>query len=342
MRHISVATVLALCLGICTTVFGLDNVKLIGGKTASGEITGTTSQEVTIKSHGGTKTVPVNQIVSVSLDDSPSPLTLARMAANNGRYEDALKAMEKIKPEEVKRDLVKQDIDFYKAYCTAQLALAGSGEVKTAGQMLNSFARANPNSYHWLKANEVLGDLLVASKKFSTAATFYDKLAKTPWPDYQMKAQVAIGRAQLAEGKPNEALKAFDSVLASQDTSVAAEAQKLYARLGKALCLAQQNKSDEAVKLIDEIIMSADPEQKQLLARAYNAKGTALRKAGKPNDALLAFLHVDVLYFSSPEDHAEALANLAELWGEVHKPQRAMQAKQTLKQRYKNSRWATQ
>ncbi|MEA1951308.1 MAG: tetratricopeptide repeat protein, partial [Planctomycetota bacterium] len=90
------------------------------------------------------------------------------------------------------------------------------------------------------------------------------------------------------------------------------------------------------------IIMAADPEQTRLLARAYNAKGTALRKANKPNDALLAFLHVDVLYFSSPEDHAEALANLAELWGEIHKPQQAMQARQILKQRYKNSRWATQ
>ncbi len=342
MKHISLAATLVLCLGICTSAYGVDNIKLLGGKTVSGEITSTTGQEVTIKSRGADKKVPVNQIVSVSLDGSPSPLTLARMAANNGRYEDALKALAKIKPEEVKRDLVKQDIDFYKAYCTAQLALAGSGEVKVAGQMLNLFARANKNSYHWLKANEVLGDLLVASKKFAAAASFYDKLAKTPWPDYQMKAQVAIGRARLAEGKSDEAMKAFDSVLASKDTSVAAEAQKLFARLGKALCLAQQNKPDEAVKLVDEIIVAAGPEQTRLLARAYNAKGTALRKAGKANDALLAFLHVDVLYFSSPEDHAEALANLAQLWGEVHKPQRALQAKQILKQRYKNSRWATQ
>ncbi|MEA1951638.1 MAG: tetratricopeptide repeat protein, partial [Planctomycetota bacterium] len=234
MRHISVVAVLVVCLGICATAYGLDNVKLMGGKTVSGEITGTTSQEVTVKSRGADNNVPVNQIVSISLDGSPNPLSLARMAANNGRYEDALSTLAKIKPEEVNRDLVKQDIDFYKAYCTAQLALAGSGEVKAAGKMLNSFARANTNSYHWLKANEVLGDLLVASKKFDVATGFYDKLAKTPWPDYQMKAQVAIGRARLAEGKPDEALRAFDSVLASTATDVAAEAQKLFARLGKA------------------------------------------------------------------------------------------------------------
>ena len=77
-------------------------------------------------------------------------------------------------------------------------------------------------------------------------------------------------------------------------------------------------------------------------AQAYNTLGTALRKAGKPQDALLAFLHVDVLYFASAEDHAEALANLAQLWNEVQKPERAAQALQTLKTRYKNSRWASQ
>ncbi len=341
MRHISVAVAFAVCLGTCTTAFGLDTLKLTGGKSIAGEITDMTSQAVTVKSRGATKAVPVNQIVSISLDGSPNSLTLARLAANNGRFEDALKALGKIKPDEAKRDLVKQDIAFYKAYCTAQLALSGSGEVQSAGKLLNAFAKAYPKNYHWLKANEVVGDLLVAKKSFGAAATFYDKLAKTPWPDYQMRAKVAIGRARMAEGKPAEAMQAFDSVLAIKDTSVAAETQKMYARLGKARCLALQKKTDEAVKLVEEIIVAADPEHTRLLARAYNVLGTAHRKAGKPNDALLAFLHVDVLYFSSPEDHAESLANLAELWNEVHKPERAVQTRQILMQRYKNSRWAT-
>ena len=342
MRHISVAATFAVCLAMCTAALGLDTIKLTGGKSAAGEITATTSQEVTIKSRGETKAVPVNEIESISLDGSPNSLTLARLAANNGRFEDALKSLEKIKPDEATRDLVKQDIDFYKAYCTAQLALAGSGEVQAAGKMLNAFVKDYPDSYHWLKANEVVGDLLVANKSFGAAAVFYDKLAKTPWPDYQMKAKVAIGQARIAEGKPAEAMQAFDDVLAAKATDAAAETQKLYARLGKGRCLALQNKPDEAVKLAEDIIAAANPEQTRLLARAYNVLGTAHRQAKKPGDALLAFLHVDVLYFSSPEDHAEALADLAELWNEVHKPERAVQARATLMQRYKNSRWATQ
>lgn len=341
MRHLSVAMTLAVCLGICTTAFGVDTLKLVGGKTASGDISSMTSHEVTLKMRSKTRTVPVNQIVSISLGGSPSSLTLARLAAVNGRFEDALKTLNKIKPGDAKRDLVKQDIAFYKAYCTAQLALSGSGEVQAAGKTLNAFVKAYPNNYHWLKANEVVGDLLVANKSFGKAAIYYDKLAKAPWPDYRMKAQVAIGRSRLAEGKPAEALQAFENVLATKATGAAAETQTMFARLGKARCLAQENKPDEAIELVNEIILATDPEQTRLLARAYNALGTALRKAGKPNDALLAFLHVDVLYFSSPEDHAEALANLAELWNEIHRPERAVQARQTLLQRYKNSRWAT-
>ena len=341
MRQISVVLAMAACLGIGGSALGLDSIKLVGGKTVSGEITDMTSRQVTVKSRGKTKPLPVNEIVSITFDGSPNSLNLARLAVRNGRYEDALKTLGKIKMEEIKRDLVKQDVAFYKGMCAARLALAGSGEVQAAGKQMNDFIRSYPENYHWLKANELVGDLLVAKKSFGHAAGYYDKLAKAPWPDYRMRAGVAIGQAKLAEGKTQEARKTFESVLAIKASGKAAQTQKLYARLGMARCLSEEEKTDEAVKLVQEIILRADPEESRLLAKAYNALGTALRKAGKTNDALLAFLHVDILYSSSPEEHAEALANLAELWNEVHKPQRAVQSRETLEKRYKNSRWST-
>ena len=342
MRQISVALAMAACLVICGSTFASDSIKLADGKTVSGKITDMSSRQVTLKSKSKTMPVPVNEIVSIAFDGAPNSFNRARIAAHNGRYEDALKALDKIKPDEISRDLIKQDVAFYKAMCAARLALAGGGEVREAGKQMNDFVRSYPKNYHWLKANELVGDLLVATKSFSHAAGYYDELAKAPWPDYQIRAQVAIGTAKLAEGKTQEASKAFESVLAAKAPGKAAENQKLYARLGKARCLAEEKKTDEAVKLVQEIILTGDPEESRLMAKAYNALGTALRKSGKANDALLAFLHVDVLYYTSPEEHAEALANLAELWNEVHKPRRAVQARQTLEKRYKNSRWATQ
>jgi hypothetical protein len=87
------------------------------------------------------------------------------------------------------------------------------------------------------------------------------------------------------------------------------------------------------------VIAKADAEDGELHARAYNAKGSALVAAGKKKEALLAYLHVDLLFSSYPEQHAEALANLSALWKEVDQVNRANQAAATLRQEYPSSRW---
>ena len=92
--------------------------------------------------------------------------------------------------------------------------------------------------------------------------------------------------------------------------------------------------------MVEGILAKADPENVELHARAYNTLGNAWKKAGRDKEALLAFLHVDVLYFAVPEAHAEALANLSELWTKMHKTRRAARARNILDERYKNSRWA--
>jgi hypothetical protein len=52
---------------------------------------------------------------------------------------------------------------------------------------------------------------------------------------------------------------------------------------------------------------------------------------------LLAYLHVDVLYFNSPKEHIEALENLIELWEEAQHPERAERETQRLEERYNRS-----
>jgi hypothetical protein len=77
------------------------------------------------------------------------------------------------------------------------------------------------------------------------------------------------------------------------------------------------------------------------MARAYNALGTAYAKASKKKEAILAFLHTDLLYFQDPDAHAEALYNLANLFQETNKSDRSLEARNTLKQRYAGSVWET-
>ena len=73
---------------------------------------------------------------------------------------------------------------------------------------------------------------------------------------------------------------------------------------------------------------------------AYNAQGTALRKAGKPKEAILAFLHVHLTYDPPPDLDAEAVANLERLFTETHKPKHAREMREILNEKYRNSRWA--
>ena len=317
-----------------------DRIRTSGGSEA-GEITGTTPLEISLdKGTAGIIKIPVNQLRSVLLDEEPPELTQARLNARNGGYATALERLGQLDTSSVKRDLVREDVEFYLAYCAAQQALGGNGEVTDAGRKLNEFVRRHPQNFHYLETVETMGDLLMASDKFAAAQRQYAELAKAPWPDYKMRAGVLLGRTLQAQRKHQEAIQEFDAVLATPDASAAAKDQKLSAALGKAVSLAESEQLDQAVQLIEQMILDTDPEQKELQARAYNALGDSYQRAGRTKDALLAFLHVDVLYSTVPEAHAEALSHLATLWDAVGQSARAREARQTLNEQYRGSRFA--
>jgi tetratricopeptide (TPR) repeat protein len=286
--------------------------------------------------------VPVNEITRITFSGEPTGLNGARINAANGNYSSAKELLDKIDESEIERDVIKQDLEFYKALCIARLALGGAGSVQDAGRLMNGFVRSNSGSYHYLEANEVLGDLLVALGSYGTAEGFYGELAKAPWPDYKMRSGVLLGRVLQAQNKHSDAIAKFDAVLAMSSDSPEAKKQQLAATLGKAISRSETGQVEEAIKMVETVIAEAGPEEVQLHARAYNALGTCYVKADKTKDALIAFLHVDVLYKSFPEAHAEALANLAKLWVLVGKGDRARSASVMLKERYPNSRWAQQ
>jgi tetratricopeptide (TPR) repeat protein len=328
---------------IATTTFAAgftDRIRTTGGSEA-GEITSTSPIEITLdKGTAGMIEIPVNRIRSIVLDEEPSELTQARLNARNGGYTTALDRLQRVDRARLTRDLVREDVEFYEAYCAAQLALGGNGDITDAGRKLNEFVRSHPDNFHYLEAVETMGDLLMASDKFAAAQRQYAVLGKAPWPDYKLRAGVLQGRTFAAQGKHAQAIKLFDEVLDSPGSDSAAKEQKLSATLGKAVSLAESNQLDQAVGLIEQMIIDTDPEKKELQARAYNALGDSYERAGRTKDALLAYLHVDVLYSSVPDAHAEALSHLAPLWDTVGQSARARAARQTLNQQYRGSRWA--
>ncbi len=320
-----------------------DSVVGTRGTPTFGTITAMSRTEIAISSSKGDKKYPVNEIQKVTYKGEPRELRDAREAIKKGQLEMARSMLEEISTTGITRPEILQDIQFYKAFSEGRLALVGGGDKAAAARAMLAFESnpASKNNYHYYAAMELLGDLAVSLSSFDKGVAYYKKLAEAPWPDYKMRANVLQANALVSDSKYADALKKYQEVLATSLDDANAREQKLLAMLGKAVCLAQTGKAQQGIDSVLEIIAENDSREKtQLFARAYNALGTCYLKAEKPQDALLAFLHVDLLFNQTPDAHAEALFHLSHLWKKVNKAERAIRARSVLENHYSGSTWA--
>ncbi|NQU24663.1 MAG: hypothetical protein HQ567_25560 [Candidatus Nealsonbacteria bacterium] len=330
-----------LCLWAAVAARAFDTIKTTSSTSITCKVTAVSWKEVGYDQRGVPGSVPVNEVFTIFFEGEPSSMNTARTHLTKALYQEALDSFNKVKTEDITNEWIAQDVVFYKAFCAAKLALGGTGDVVEAGKKMLAFAGQHTTSYHYLEACEVLGDLLVAAGKFSAAEAYYGRVAKAPWPDFQMRARVSMGMALLAQGtaaKTAQAEQLFNSVLAMNVEGDLAKAQKMKATLGKARCQVDKD-APAAIAAVKRIIADADPEAVEMHALAYNTLGVALLKAGNDGEALLAFLHVHVLYFNVPNAHGEALFHLTKLWTKMGKADRARTTKKLLQDRYPNSRW---
>lgn len=319
-----------------------DRIKTVSGATTSGKVTAITPEKVVVKKGViGQTEIDAAKIASISFAGEPKELSQARSQLAGQRLRDAQTALAKIDMTKITRAEVRQEVEYYTALCAARLALAGQAPLNDAGKKVYRFVTDNAQSFHYYPASEVLADLLMERGSFAQAEIYYQKVIAAPWPEVQNRARLGVARSLLAQGKADAAQKLLDTLLQNPADSTDAQEQLTLARLLKATALAESGKADDAVAALIDIIAKADPENARLQAQAYNALGNCYLKLGKQGtkDALLAFLHVDILYNSIPASHAEALAKLAPLWEAIGKPDRAREARERLRERYPNSRW---
>jgi len=311
-----------------------------GGSPIRGTIVGISPTTVKIETTGATRDIETREIQKLSFGDEPADVTSARDQAIAGQYENALASLKKVNQAEIQNAAIKQEVGYYSAFCNAKLAMTAGGDKAAAIAELKAFIGQNRTTFHFFEGVQLLGDLNFADAKYADAATFYGLLGQAEWPEYKMRAAVQQARAQSAEGKYPEALAAYDQILASGLNTPEAAVQKMHATVGRAVCLAATGKHEEGITIIEDLIAKNDPSDASLFGRAYNALGACYEKAGKPQDALMAYLHTDVLFFKDSESHAEALYRLSKLWAAVNKADRAVEARSTLQSRYPGSRWA--
>jgi tetratricopeptide (TPR) repeat protein len=148
---------------------------------------------------------------------------------------------------------------------------------------------------------------------------------------------VLEARVQAKAGDHDAAISALDAILAAAPKG---SAQAREATLAKAESLAATKKFAEAEAAVQEVIAESDPEDDAIQAEAHNTLGDCLRAAGRPKDALIAYLKTDVLYDGARDQHARALAQIAALWTELKQDARASEVRARLKQLYPQSPYA--
>ncbi|MGC3967525.1 MAG: hypothetical protein QM775_09195 [Pirellulales bacterium] len=347
-KFLGLAAAAALTLGLAADASAIDAIRKVGNARVSGTIKGVTSTEVSVDVQGTPTRVPVNEIESIQFEGEPSEMNLVRSALKSGGDQSALTQLGKIQAGTLTRKEVKQDYEFYAALAQARMALRNAGNMQQAGTAVFNFVTNHKDSYHYFEAVETMGNLLVALNKIDDALGYYGQLEASPFDDLKMRAGVARGKALMQQGKFPEAQAAFEAVLKlpfnpMTQKGTMAESQRFAAVLGRTQCQAQNKEYDAAIKELEEnVIANLNPEETALQAQAYVTLGNCYNsKPDGKKAALLAFLHVDVLYAGVPTAHAEALWNLANLWVDLGKNERGQECVNKLNRLYPGSPWIT-
>lgn len=341
-RPILIAALALVLMGPAALVRAADEVVLVPKSTVKtstpgrvrGQIQSESPTEVRIQATvGGPTTVPVDQIAEIRYDGLTPSFVLAETREGAGSLAEAADLYQKAAGEASGKPLVERAAQYARARLLAQLAEGDPARVSEAVSALDAFTTAHPDSRQIVPALETLARLALSTNDMTRADRATARLAAIPGAGD--RATILQTRLLTRQGKSQEALSAIDRILTQLP---AGSTDRREALLARAEALAGQKKFDEAREVVQQVIQDAPPED-PAQAAAYNTLGDCLRSAGKPKDALLAYLHTDILYSKDRDQHARALAQIVRLWRELNETTFANEALQRLKQQYPQSPW---
>jgi tetratricopeptide (TPR) repeat protein len=293
---LAVALVLPAALVFPATTRAQNGDRIYGhrGTPVVGTISAMSPDEVKVESAAGARTLDAADIKYIVFQDEPNALTSGRTAVLQKNYGQAVADFKKVDITG-QRAVVKQDLDFYNALALAKLAMGEGGDKAAAETAMMNFAKSGSGNFHFYESAEILGELSMSSGKYEAASRYFgvivNKAAKQP--DLQLRARLLDGKALEGQKKYDEAIARYKEVADAGNASADA---KTMAEVGTASCMAATGKAAEAIKILEGVIEKNDPQDGRLFATTYVALGNAFQKADKPKDALMAYLHVDMLY----------------------------------------------
>lgn len=305
---------------------------------AGGLIRGTVISEsptkVEIKLGNTVTPIPTNEIVSITYDGDPASLEQAVLKEAGNLLVEAADLYKKAAAEAAAKPFIAEDAAFGQVRVTTGLALNDPSKIPEAIALLETFSRTYKNGRHIGPALESLAKLQIAKENYTGVEQTLAQLSKLPGGED--RASIFRIKILTRRGSLDQAVIELDKVIASAaDGSV----KKRDAQLAKAETLVSLHKYADAETLLRSVIKNSPAEDAATQAAAHNSLGDCLKAAGRPKEALYAYLHTDLLFSKEKDEHARALAQLSQLWRDpqLNRDDRAEETLERLKQEYPRS-----
>lgn len=321
-----------------------DSVYQIRAGKAPGRVRGTITkvspQAITVSTDNGPKEIASDKVARVVYEGQPSPLTRAKQRFGEALYSECSEELDKIKVEPAGQRW-HAEVDFLRAAVNAELSLSG-GNIKAqeAGKQVNQFLTTHSESYLKFPAMEQLGKLLFAFGRLDNANKVFEQLAQSGWPKYQRIGTYWQGLCKQHKGDLDGAISAYGQMQSIDSDEAELETWQLMAACQIARCKGESGDVKEAVASLKKIVKEQNPDNARLFATAFNSLGSIYLKQNMIKEARTEFLKTELLYPTAADEHAEALHHLTKIWAQLNENDRAIQAKERLKDRYPNSWWA--
>ena len=321
-------------------------------ETLFGEIESVSTEVVRFVPRGSTnaiREIGVTDVVMIQYSDEPKYLIEAKKRLIKNDFGGAFEAIKKVSEDEIQSAsvAVRCEYAYVRAVAAGHVAIDTTEGLSQAITYIEEVLGQFTRSIHYYDLLEAAGDLEGALGRYDKAAALYKKISRGP-PPMVVRAERLQGNVLAAEGRHVEAIAEFENVQSVDLEGSFIEQEKMMACLGQAESLISLSRFDEAASLIGSMLAETYPEgvpvtaTNILLGKAYSLLGQSLLETKEDQDALIAYLTVDLVYGDAPDTHAEALFRLFHLWNKGGYPRRAAEARQRLIKDYPHSTWAAE
>ncbi len=267
--------------------------------------------EVVVQLGATTTKVPTDQIQSIRYDGQSASFTLGEAREVGGQLAEAAELFKKAAAESAGKPFPLQAALFREAEVLTELALVEPDRIKEAKEKLTKFVQAYPASRHIVGARALPGAAPAATPAISPAP----RPPSPSWPSFPRapsERPCCAPSSWPSKASTSDAIAELDKLIAGSPKG--SERQRA-AQLAKAESLAGMKQFKEAETLLARGHPGEPrPKTPPAQAPAYNTLGDCLRAANRPKDALLAYLHTDLLYSKDKEEHPRALHQIAVLF----------------------------